>query len=193
MRVWSEPDTLALVELLLSGGNTMPSTCLETLVNLVPPPGHPVHATGDWSQVQKDLGLTLPDDYRTMVNLYGTGRFYGDISLWNPFRAVALGEKPLADLDMMLYVIHQYEFASISLTRKLFPEKDGLLPCANTIHGDFVFWATIGSPNDWWIVFYQSDEATFYDHIDLSLSGFVVARIPTYTVHDGSPFGPDDG
>jgi hypothetical protein len=40
---------------------------IDDLVRLIPPPEAPVDATGDWEQVETDLGLELPSDFKMLM------------------------------------------------------------------------------------------------------------------------------
>lgn len=40
-------------------------------------------SSDDWVRAERDIGLSLPGDYRELVTELGTGRF-GELSLFNP-------------------------------------------------------------------------------------------------------------
>jgi len=60
---------------------------LAALIKLVKPPKAPVEAprAAQWKAHEKSLGVALPDDYKAMVEAYGTGCFDGFVWLANPF------------------------------------------------------------------------------------------------------------
>ena len=53
------------------------ATPLSRLHALVPPPANPFYSSGDWSLVEQELGLRLPDDYKQLIESYGQGMFQG--------------------------------------------------------------------------------------------------------------------
>ncbi|MFJ8545801.1 SMI1/KNR4 family protein [Streptomyces sp. NPDC093586] len=54
----------------------------ERLVRLCPPPGE--GRTVNWSAVERELCLTLPADYKRLVETYGGGLFAGVLRLLEP-------------------------------------------------------------------------------------------------------------
>lgn len=43
------------------------TTALQLLNKIAPPPNVPNEAQGDWQQIERTLGLTLPNDYKTLI------------------------------------------------------------------------------------------------------------------------------
>jgi hypothetical protein len=58
----------------------------QLLIELLPPPEIPVEASGNWANVERQLGTTLPSDYKWFIETYGTGGICTDyINVLNPF------------------------------------------------------------------------------------------------------------
>ena len=59
----------------------------DRLLELAPPPTSPVDAgTPDrWGQIERTLGTTLPGDYKSLIDAYGSGEFCDLLWLLNPF------------------------------------------------------------------------------------------------------------
>jgi hypothetical protein len=58
---------------------------LGKLVKILPPPKKPVEAHGDWRKAEAKLGTSLPDDYKTFIEAYGTGAISYELRILSPF------------------------------------------------------------------------------------------------------------
>lgn len=131
-------------------------SALQFLHQIAAPPKVPVEAQGDWKQVEATLGLTLPDDYKQLISLYGSGRFSDFLYTFNPFAE----HKELNLVNSSQEILA----GARSLTKNypeefpfpLFPELDGLFPCGCTDYGNYLYWYTKGKPQDWAIVVWES-------------------------------------
>ena len=129
---------------------------LQDLIRTVPPPARPRHSTGDWDAVEAKLGLTLPGDYKGMVQHYGAGSFSDFLIVLNPFL-------PSAYLNLVrggeeiLHSARTVRESSPSLyPMPLYPEPGGIFPWAVTETGDTLFWRTSGEPDAWTVVLRKS-------------------------------------
>ena len=60
----------------------------QSLTQLLPPPQTPVENQGDWTNVEQQLGMPLPADYKWFISTYGTGSICAAfINVLNPFAA----------------------------------------------------------------------------------------------------------
>jgi hypothetical protein len=59
---------------------------IEELLALIPPPENPIDGSGDWSEAERELGVTFPSDFKELIRRYGTGRFYSDLRIANPLK-----------------------------------------------------------------------------------------------------------
>lgn len=128
---------------------------LRRLAELAPPPKMPVAAEGDWEAVFADLGTSLPDDWRSLVSVYGYGTFGDHVHLWSPFFApctMMAQSRGALEADRMLARMHPK-----AVPFALHPEADGALPWAGTDNGDVAYWLTgRGSPNGWLVAVWNA-------------------------------------
>ena len=137
------------------------SSDLERVLELVPPPTTPDGLERSWIEVERQLGLSLPSDYKGFVDRYGTGVIAGSgielgyIGIWN-WRATRNPLKGITD------VITNYEAdrkARHDFPYVCYPSPGGLLPFGGTPNGDHFNWRTNGDPDSWDVVFYAFDSA----------------------------------
>lgn len=123
---------------------------LDRLARLVPPPAAPVGASGDWEAVERELGVSLPADYRALVTTYGYGMFDDFLEVLTPFSRP--GER-LMDfgLGTMLQTMRDNRAAGVPIPYPLWPEPGGLLPWGMTSNADWCYWITTpsGQPDRW--------------------------------------------
>ncbi|GIH08469.1 hypothetical protein Rhe02_65360 [Rhizocola hellebori] len=95
--VQHDADLPVLVEVDLSYGADLPGR----LCRLVVPPSHPESAAApvDWDAVSGRLGVELPQDYRWLIEHYGSGVFDGYLTLMAP---AALSKPVLGELRGVL-------------------------------------------------------------------------------------------
>src|SRR3974390_1397674 len=63
------------------------NSSLQRLIEIVPPPASPVASgsPGDWAQVESELGVGLPTDFKEYIATYGGGEWAGFFRIFNPF------------------------------------------------------------------------------------------------------------
>ena len=144
---------------------------IEDLVRVVPPPGDPVGARGGWREVESELGLGLPADFRALVECYGLGQFLDFITPLTPFGPVNLlfdrarrlleGERSFRDShpDKCPY--------------PFYPEPGGLLEWAGSDNGDRLCWLTEGEPGEWTTVVWNP-RGWYYDAHEMSAVSFLL-------------------
>jgi SUKH superfamily protein len=126
---------------------------IEQLLAVLTPPRNLFENTGaPWPIIEEEVGLRLPDDYKSFIMTYGSGRISRFLWVLNPFSAnrninlMSQVEKRLQSLRTL-----NRDFGE-RCPYSLFPVKGGLLPCAITDNGDVVYWITDGQPSYWRIV-----------------------------------------
>ncbi|GIF67475.1 hypothetical protein Ais01nite_55100 [Asanoa ishikariensis] len=153
---------------------------IDDLVRLVPPPSRPVHADGDWAEVERLLGVAVPADYRALVAAYGAGQF-ADIGLLTPFTDAGTHANLVWQAGDFLgrFADARDEFPE-DFPYPLHPEPGGLLPWAGTGNGVQLCWLTEGDPDAWPVVVF--DFALRCDRYDLGavdlLHGHLSGRAP---------------
>jgi hypothetical protein len=150
---------------------------IQNLINLVGTPGEPVetgYADG-WLAIEQRLGSQLPDDYKDYINTYGTGLLYNFIRIHNVFSS-----EDCCNLEEMLsLMLHLRNYNNrnrtlgIDVLYTVFPETGGVLPVGNTVNGDWIFWRTQGSPNNWTIIV-QRVRSDFIENHDVNLIDFLL-------------------
>lgn len=143
---------------------------VEDLIGLAPPPEWRVDAGSpeQWGAIERTLGTALPNDYKLIINIYGSGEFNDLFALLNPFaphgggnlvdqafRRVSYGADPHLDC----YEEHQGIFPELG-PFATFPEPGGLLPMGSDSNGGYAFWLTGGRPDDWPLILYPYDFST---------------------------------
>jgi SMI1-KNR4 cell-wall len=105
-----------------------------------------------WSDIEASLGVTLPEDYKQLINTYGKGWFAGWIHINSP---LTKGWDSLMSFSMMESVRDSIENVwAIKDTSfgKPFPEPGSLLTLGHDDGNSFFFYLTEGEPNGWKIV-----------------------------------------
>lgn len=160
----------------------------EKIKSLIAPPKTPLN-TGNpelHNEVNKRLGVDLPDDYYRIIETYGTGCFGNNLTLFNPY-----AQNPNLNLFQQIiewgdgYNTMKTEFGSEMTIRKYssynseicegfpfdwYPEKNGLILWGWIEGGGFSFhWL----PNDgnWSIVVY--DDSDGYKIFDMGIAEFI--------------------
>ena len=110
---------------------------VDDLIALAPPPEWRIDAGSPdgWDQVERTLGTALPEDYKLIINIYGSGNFNDLFYLFNPFdsngesgnlinQAFRRDCFGLSELDHY----HKSNPSTLDCARSPFPERGGLLP-----------------------------------------------------------------
>jgi hypothetical protein len=145
----------------------------ERIIQIAVPPVKP-RETGtpkNWEKIEKRLGLRLPQDYKTLIDTFGTGSFDDFIIVYNPF-----AQNEYLNLFYALDTLHQAEQQARLLGDSawtvvqpfdLYPAPEGLLPWGCTTNlGDTFFWQIKGPPGTWETIFYnlRSGEYEVWKH-----------------------------
>jgi hypothetical protein len=154
---------------------------MPDLTTLVGPPVQPSDrgTTEQWAQIEAELGVILPPDYKAYVSIYGSGCFDDFIIFFNPFSP--------SPHDNLLHQLHQHHEAervrrlnfpnrieAIVHPFSLFPAANGLLPFGRTTNfGDTFFWQVQGQPSAWPLVLYNLRDGE-YEVFQTSCTAFLV-------------------
>lgn len=141
---------------------------LKTLAKLVAPPDTPRGLNRTWKAVEKEIGLTLPSDYKAFIDTYGTGQVTGAngwLLVWN-FRDTTLFGRPLREvLSGPGSVAAQYgrleKESDYPCPYPIYPTPGGLLPFASVIDVQNLNWLTGGDPERWDVVYWHFDGLEF--------------------------------
>ncbi|MFF4342774.1 SMI1/KNR4 family protein [Kitasatospora sp. NPDC001540] len=125
-------------------------TGLAALRVLVTPPERPYLGSGrTWASLAADLGTELPAEYRTLMELYGSGQWGGHLRFHTPLRKG--GDDFLAHVRTTCedYPIFREDFPE-DYPLAVWPEPGGFLPFATGTYGDVLGWLTEGPAPDRW-------------------------------------------
>ncbi len=142
-------------------GRTM--NALDELRRVLPPPEQPACVDTSWSRVEEDLGLPLPPDFKKFVSTYGNGRFGKDEILvahpltWSNVRDA---------WSQRASHYHAWADAGFDVPYPIFPDFEGLLPCAMISDVNRINWLTRGAPQHWPVVYFDRDYGFFQDELN---------------------------
>jgi SUKH superfamily protein len=166
-------------------------TAIDELIRLVPPPTNPVSAQGDWQQIETELGLHLPTDFKQLVERYGLGQFVDFITPLTPF-----GPHALLIRHAHRLLESEQAFRARNPDKSpyaLYPEPGGLLEWAGTDNGDRLCWLTTGDPDQWTTVAWNPRSWRFDPHpvgaVDF-LHGWLTGDITTTVFGDANTTNP---
>jgi hypothetical protein len=148
---------------------------LRRLESLVPPPATPTAASGDFAEVEADLGTALPADYKELVRRYGYGSFCELLHLWSPFFGPCTmmeQAREVLDADTQLARV-----APNAVPFARYPEPDGALPWARSDNGDVAYWLTWGEPKEWPVALWNPRGGERYDLVEGGAAAFLAAWI----------------
>tara|TARA_R110002167_G_scaffold342940_1_gene551806 strand:- start:2041 stop:2580 length:540 start_codon:yes stop_codon:yes gene_type:complete len=154
---------------------------LKLLTELVPPPDAPVCTDSDWQEVEKNLGVELPGDYKDFVSIYGSG------SLQSFIHIVNYSDSRLSSAELISVIFSQlesYQEAGKCEEFKAFPAEGGLLPFASTDDGNYLFWKTEGKPPQWAVAAYDFTSGTI-----VHIPGLGMVNCLLRLVQKDNPFG----
>ncbi|WP_377268086.1 SMI1/KNR4 family protein [Peterkaempfera sp. SMS 1(5)a] len=123
---------------------------LEALRLLTPPPARPYLGGGSWADLHRELGIRLPQEYLTLMELYGAGCWNN----WLRFRTPLRTEEGRRFLRQVESVADAYESLGEDDPEEypltMWPEPGGFLPFATSLDGDHLGWLTEGADPDAW-------------------------------------------
>lgn len=147
---------------------------VDQLFELVKPPAHPVH-TGPpeaWATAEKMLATALPQDFRCVCALYGSGTFVDTfIGIYNPFDPSY--RRTLESELASLRILEQRTFSDFG-GYFVFPDPFGLLPWGTDENGGILCWIAEGEPDEW-PVFTVPHGGEDCERWDMSMTSFLAA------------------
>ncbi|MHC2066873.1 SMI1/KNR4 family protein [Bremerella sp. T1] len=131
---------------------------VKRITEIISPPDTATGPSGSWEDVEKELGLELPEDYKQFVSLYGSGTISGMISIGNPFI------QPVSAQTFWLNWVDIYrdiENYGTEVPFDLYPARPALLPCGNYADVNILNWLTNESQAEWRIIYYSHSKGFF--------------------------------
>jgi hypothetical protein len=130
------------------------------------PPPHAV----DWTTVEERLGTALPQDYKQIAEIFGSGAFDGYLRLYVP------DALPLS-FDLVRSAERLAEFAVDHSTfwepYSIYPAPGGLLEWAGTEQEHQVYWLTEGPDPNRWPILTTDEVRDKWERFDGSTAEFV--------------------
>jgi hypothetical protein len=131
---------------------------IEQLTQLVPPPTNPIEtgSASDWNNVESQLALTLPTDFRELILTYGTGAFNDWLIVFNPsarnryYNLVAMASEILD-----AYLSMKQDFPD-KFPHPAYPTPHGLFPWARADNGDTFYWIIDYENHQWSTILCES-------------------------------------
>jgi hypothetical protein len=133
---------------------------LERLVGLVPPPKCPLHAGSlkGFREVERGLGLRLPESYKRVIRLYGQGLWQGSWCIASPFAEDGPGHIRAWHIPRYGITVGPEHCTTLrewkerypeDLPWPVYPEAGGLFSWGATDNAGTLYWLTEGHPNRW--------------------------------------------
>lgn len=157
------------------------TSLLTQLLALAPPPDYPLFAgtPSRWDEVEHKIGTALPQDYKSLVNLYGLGSFGGYICLLNPF-VPDLGPNSLSNFYRAMNFLNEMDYLRLETPDDRpplppYPSLGGLLPWGQECSdGGIQCWLTKGTPDEWGCIILDGDWSEEYHEYSSTATGFLV-------------------
>lgn len=159
------------------------TTALERLATLIPPPRRP-QTQPEWNRVERTLHVALPDDYKSLVEVYGPGAIDGFLWILQPVDDNDFLDL-LAQRTVRREALRELRRHGEAIPHAIDSGNEAILPWAITENGDVVYWVTDprDQPYDWHIVVNEA-RGPLWERFEGSATEFleaVVARsfVPT--------------
>lgn len=143
--------------------------------------------TAVWGELERELGVRLPDDYKEILGRYAPIQLNGHLFLkhpsthrWNLGRWMeetvqAFSRSDLTDLERLGFI------------DPVFGAPSGLIPLLNTDRGEDLFGVVEGGAGEWRLFSCDGDEALYYEY-NMSFSEWLYR----YLIGEDM-FGPGSG
>lgn len=143
-----------------------------------------------WDEIERSLGLRLPDDYKEIVGKFPAGHFQGFLRVLRP------GDRGGMPSEYLGYYSHRLDEMRAwqadepeRFPYPIFPESGGLIPWGETTQGDLFFWLTdLTDPNSWPVIV-TDYEFSSWKKVSKGLAGFLCDVVTGR--FDGQPYGAD--
>lgn len=125
---------------------------IQDLLAVVPPAVKADLGPVEWDRVERELGSSVPEDYKELVSLYGPGCYSRFIHVYQPLNdldSIDLGKQARDSLWALRYMDEEGEDMPYRLD-----DPAELLSFGRTDNGDVLFWhrVTLDSPDSWTVV-----------------------------------------
>jgi hypothetical protein len=146
---------------------------MQKLKSILRPPSAPVEVPSDTilTECEAKLGR-LPDDYKNLLEIYGTGCIDKFIWIFNP-----AAKNPhlnlLSQIEKQITALRELNATGLEkVTYPMFPEPRGLLPFGITDNGDVLGWITRGKIQNWTVIVAEA-RSPRYVEADMEMTDFL--------------------
>lgn len=157
-------------------GTPAVTSALTRLLDIAPAPADPRHK--DWTEVERALGVDLPDDYKELIGAYGG-------SNWDDYLYVLEPGCPNPHYDLLKWAEYQAEELEGLWEFEKKPaelETDGsrVIPWATTDNGECLYWlvppGADAAPKAWTVMVNEARGAR-WEHYDVSCTRFLAGSL----------------
>jgi hypothetical protein len=151
----------------------MEKISVDDLIDLAPPPELMVDRAPPirWGEVEQRLDTALPEDYKLITTVYGSGILNDLFWLFNPFsQSVSLNLINQIERNTFEFSSHSEEYEDMkafypnACPFPSFPEPGGLMPLGGDTNGGYAFWLTEGQADEWPLILYPHGFNEFERH-----------------------------
>lgn len=129
-----------------------------------------------WKEFENKEGIIFPQDYKEIINYYGTGGIGKFLWFLTPFET----DENVNYIYKMKVMSDAYRHSKLKFPEdfkhNIFPENKGLLPWGFTDNGDELYWETGNKFEDWKIIIYESRSSDYFEY-EMSLCEFLYKLI----------------
>jgi hypothetical protein len=141
-----------------------------------------------WHQAPAEVGFAFPADYRDLVDLYGSIRINGELSVWTPSLRPSEPGAPVGFTGFVWKTTHEggigdylggcYEDGDFDeCPYPPYPEPGGLLIWGSNPNVDHCFWLTEGDDPDKWPIAIWYRQLAKWDRFDGGMADFLLAVV----------------
>jgi hypothetical protein len=180
---------------------------VERLTRVLGVPEFP-SAQVPWDLAPRDVGFQFPQDYRELIDVYGSIRINGMLSVWRPKLRAAAPDIPGGFAGFIWhttreggvgdYLAGAYEAGDLRecpypVFSARHSARGGLLAWGSTPNGDHCFWLTEGDDSDGWPIVVRYRQLAVWSRFDGGIADFLTAVVTRdYPLADEiAPADPD--
>lgn len=138
---------------------------IDKLKQILKPPNYrTLNDQKSFEYIERQLGSSLPTDYKDFVLIYGVGLIDDFIWVFSPFvENENLNFMSKKDDILESYKLLKSQFPN-DYRHNIYPDCNGLLPWGITENGDELFWLVNGIPEHWKVVVYGSRSEEYIEY-----------------------------
>ena len=145
---------------------------LDDLQKLLPPPKSPLLTTVDWSLVETELGMPLPEDYKAFISTYGNVILCDRLYVIHPLSNGSITGFRESMIALLSGVLHGVPTGRDQVPYPDYPTPGGLFPVIQ-IEENLICWITDGTPEQWRILYWAEFGQTVREY-RMSLTEFLI-------------------